>query len=208
VAVIPDLGGAVIDPAVQAVVTEAAEALIRDAGLQRVEARVDLPSMGTAWALGGSATILMELGDRWPACAEDLTPQIRFLLEMATSRYDLAGRARLEARRMQLNEAMADLFTQTDLVLSPTCPDVAFGAASGFPTEVAGAPVTASNAGALTIPANIYGNPAISIPVGSVRGMPVGMQLMARHHEELLLLQLAAQVEAARPWPLVAHPTP
>lgn len=207
-AIIPDLGGAVIDPAVEAVVVEAAEALIREAGLRRVDAGVELPSMGTAWALGGSATILMELGDRWPACADDLTPQIRFLLDMATSRYDLAGRARLEARRVRLNEAMADLFSQTDLVLTPTCPDIAFGAASGFPAEVAGAPVDPSNAGALTIPANIYGNPAISVPVGAVRGMPVGMQVMARHHEELLLLQLAALVETARPWPLVAHPRP
>jgi Asp-tRNA(Asn)/Glu-tRNA(Gln) amidotransferase A subunit family amidase len=208
VAILPGFGGAVVDPAVDAVVTDAAEALIHEAGLRRVDAGVELPSMGTAWALSGAATILMELGNRWPACAEELTPQIRFLLEMATSRYDLAGRARLEARRVRFNEAMAELFSQTDLVLSPTCPDIAFDAASGFPTAVGGASVDPSNAGALTIPANIYGNPAISIPVGAVRGMPVGMQVMARHHEELLLLQLAALVEAARPWPLVAVPTP
>jgi aspartyl-tRNA(Asn)/glutamyl-tRNA(Gln) amidotransferase subunit A len=207
VAILPGFGGAVVDPAVDAVVTDAAEALIHEAGLRRVDAEVALPSMGTAWALSGAATILMELGDRWPACAEELTPQIRFLLEMATSRYDLASRARLEARRVRFNEAMAELFSQTDLVLSPTCPDIAFGAASGFPTAVGGGSVDPSNAGALTIPANIYGNPAISIPVGAVRGMPVGMQVMARHHEELLLLQLAALVEAARPWPLVAPPT-
>jgi Asp-tRNA(Asn)/Glu-tRNA(Gln) amidotransferase A subunit family amidase len=203
-AIIPNLSGAVIDPEVEALVTAAAEALIGEARLRRVDAPGELPSMGTAWALGGSATILMELGDHWPACAEDLTPQIRFLLEMATARYDLAGQARLEARRVRLNEAMADLFSQTDLVLSPTCPDIAFGAASGFPAEVGGARVDPSNAGALTIPANIYGNPAISIPVGMVRGMPVGMQIMAPHHDELLLLQLARLVESARPWPLVA----
>lgn len=207
-AIIRDLGGAVIDPAVDELVTDAAESLIGEAGLRRVDARVELPSMGTAWALGGAATILMELGDRWPGCADDLTPQIRFLLDLATSRYDLAGRARLEARRMRFNEAMADLFSQTDLVLGPTCPDTAFGAESGFPTEVGGSRVDPSNAGAITIPANIYGNPAISIPVGTVRGMPVGMQVMAPHHGELLLLQLAAQVESARPWPLVAPPTP
>jgi Asp-tRNA(Asn)/Glu-tRNA(Gln) amidotransferase A subunit family amidase len=160
--------------------------------------------MGTAWALSGSATILMELGDRWPACGPDLTPQIKFLLDIAVSRYDLAGRAQLEERRVRLNETMADLFEQADLVITPTCPDVAFGAETGFPTEVGGRPVDSSNSGVLTIPANTYGNPAISIPVGHARGLPVGMQVMARHHEEGLLLDLAAIVERERPWPLTS----
>jgi Asp-tRNA(Asn)/Glu-tRNA(Gln) amidotransferase A subunit family amidase len=205
-AIIPDFGGAVVDPEVAALVVDAAEHLVREAGLERVDAAVDLPSMGTAWALAGSATILMELDEQWPACADDLTPQIRFLLEIATTRYDLAGRARLEARRLRFNEKMAELFSHADLVFTPTCPDVAFGAASGFPDQVGQRPVDASNAGALTIPANIYGNPAISVPVGAVRGLPVGMQIMAPHHHEAVLLELAAIAEAGRPWPLVAPP--
>lgn len=203
-AIVPDFGGAVVDPDVIDVFVEAAELLVREAQLDRVDVHVDLPSMGSAWALAGSATILMELDEQWPACADALTPQIRFLLETATTRYDLAGRARLEARRLRFNEQMASLFSQTDLVFTPTCPDVAFGASTGFPDEVGGQPVGPSNAGALTIPANIYGNPAISIPVGTVRGLPVGMQIMAPHHQEAVLLELAARAEAARPWPLVA----
>lgn len=109
---------------------------------------------------------------------------------------------------MALNEAMADLFDQADLIITPTCPDIAFGADSGFPTEVGGQKVDAPNAGALTIPANTYGNPGISIPVGAVRGMPVGMQVMAPHHREDVLLDLAALVERERPWPPVAAGAP
>jgi Asp-tRNA(Asn)/Glu-tRNA(Gln) amidotransferase A subunit family amidase len=202
-AIVPDFGGAIVDPEVAAVVVEAAEALVRSTGLQRVDVAVELPSMGTAWALAGSATILMELDEQWPACAPDLTPQIRFILEIASTRYDLAGRARLEARRLLFNERMAEVFSQADVVFTPTCPDVAFGASTGFPREVGGRPVEAGNAGALTIPANIYGSPAISVPVGTVRGLPVGMQIMAAHHQEAVLLELAARAEAERPWPLV-----
>ncbi len=58
--------------------------------------------------------------------------------------------------------------------------------------------------GALTIPANISGNPAVSIPVGSVDGLPIGMQVIGRHHEDALLFDVARAVERDRPWPLLA----
>jgi Asp-tRNA(Asn)/Glu-tRNA(Gln) amidotransferase A subunit family amidase len=201
VAVVPEFGGAVVDPAVLDRVITAAEQLIADAGLVQVDVAPALPSMGLAWALSGAAPILMELGDRWPACGPDLTPQIKFLLDMALVRYDLLGRAELEARRVGLHEAMADLFDVVDFVITPTCPDVAFAADGGFPVEVDGRRVDASNSGALTIPANTYGNPAISIPVEPIDGLPVGMQVMARRLDEGSLLDLALLVEGARPWP-------
>jgi aspartyl-tRNA(Asn)/glutamyl-tRNA(Gln) amidotransferase subunit A len=59
--------------------------------------------------------------------------------------------------------------------------------------------------GALTIISNIYGNPAVSIPAGFVDGLPVGMQVLARHHADALLFDVALAAERARPWPLVAH---
>ncbi len=64
------------------------------------------------------------------------------------------------------------------------------------------------NNGALTIPSNIFGNPAMQIPVGTVRGLPVGLQVLGRHHQEQLLLELARIVEQERPWPLVAPGSP
>jgi Asp-tRNA(Asn)/Glu-tRNA(Gln) amidotransferase A subunit family amidase len=61
--------------------------------------------------------------------------------------------------------------------------------------------------GALTIISNIYGNPAVSIPAGTVDGLPVGMQVLARHHQDALLFDVALAVERERPWPLVAPAT-
>ena len=69
-------------------------------------------------------------------------------------------------------------------------------------------PARHSNHGALTIPANIVGNPAISIPAGTVGGLPVGMQVIGRHHTDALLLDLAQVVERERPWRLVAPGAP
>ncbi len=58
--------------------------------------------------------------------------------------------------------------------------------------------------GGLTILANIYGNPSVSIPIGTLGGLPVGMQVMAPHHHDSLLFDVALAVERHRPWPLVA----
>ena len=51
---------------------------------------------------------------------------------------------------------------------------------------------------------NLYGNPAVSIPAGTVDGLPVGMQVLAPHHADALLLDVALVVERERPWPMVA----
>jgi aspartyl-tRNA(Asn)/glutamyl-tRNA(Gln) amidotransferase subunit A len=60
------------------------------------------------------------------------------------------------------------------------------------------------NMGGLTIISNIYGNPAVSVPAGTVDGLPVGMQVLTRHHADELLFDVALAVERERPWPLVA----
>ncbi len=52
---------------------------------------------------------------------------------------------------------------------------------------------------------NLAGNPACNVPSGlGADGLPLGVQLVGRTDGEETLLSLAAQLEAARPWPLVA----
>lgn len=49
--------------------------------------------------------------------------------------------------------------------------------------------------------ANITGRPAMSVPMAwSQDGLPIGVQVIGRLHEDGLLLQLAAELEQARPW--------
>jgi amidase len=51
---------------------------------------------------------------------------------------------------------------------------------------------------------NISGSPAISLPLGEAsNGMPVGVQFAAPHGQDKLLLELALELEAAKPWKFI-----
>jgi aspartyl-tRNA(Asn)/glutamyl-tRNA(Gln) amidotransferase subunit A len=208
VVIAPTLGSAVVRPEVEAMVREAGEALARDAGLRVVEVPVALPGLGVEWAVANLATLLVDLEDRWPDCKEQLSVEIAFGLEMATQLMSLDMAATSERNRRIANEAMADVFDEADFIICATNPDVAFPADVGLNTLVGDVSVGPENNGALTIPANITGNPACSIPAGTFEGLPVGMQIIGRHHEDALLFDLARVVEQQRPWPLVAPNAP
>ncbi len=204
VAIAIDLGSASVDDEVAAAVDIAARALIADAGMVIVDIPVKTPELSYEWALSGLSEIVMLLGDRYPDCAADLTPEIGFGMKVVGEMYDIKVRARIEAQRVRMNETMAAIFDQVDFVMASTNPDVAFGAKGPLPTTVNGQTVGPGNNGALTIPSNIFGNPAMQIPAGLVRGLPAGLQVLGKHHEEPLLLELARIVEQARPWALTA----
>jgi amidase len=52
-----------------------------------------------------------------------------------------------------------------------------------------------------TVPHNIMGTPAITLPLAnSAAGLPIGVQLAARPAQEHLVLQLATALEEALPW--------
>ena len=207
VAVVPDWGGAVVSPAMWEVLSAEADQLIAEHGWKRIDIDTSLPSMGAAWSISGMLSIHAQLGELWPDCADVLTPEIRMGLTATMDRYGPEARARIEARRTALNERMAEIFntsTGVDLVLTASNPDIAFDAEGPLPSTFGGVRAGAGNNGKLTFPANLHGNPAISIPAGFVDGLPVGLQVVSRHFTEQLLLEIALHVERNRPWPLVA----
>jgi aspartyl-tRNA(Asn)/glutamyl-tRNA(Gln) amidotransferase subunit A len=208
VAVVPDWGNAAVSPAMWNLLAVGADELIADADLHRVDdVDTTLPRMGMAWSLSGMISIAAELGDAWPACADDLTPEIRDGLAAGAGKYSAGARARIEQRRVDVNEAMARIFDPADgvdFVITASNPDVAFAADGPLPGIFGGIEAGPGNNGRLTFPANLHGNPAISIPAGQLDSLPVGLQVISRHFTEPLLLELALLVERNRPWPLVA----
>jgi aspartyl-tRNA(Asn)/glutamyl-tRNA(Gln) amidotransferase subunit A len=212
VAVVPTWGNATVSPIMWELLDEAAASLISDNRMTRVDGiDTKLPSMGAAWSISGMIAIESQLGDLWPACADQLTPEMRYGLESTKGLYNAEARAKIERRRIELNEAMARIFDPVDgvdFVVAATNPDVAFDADGPLPSVFGGLEAGAKNNGRLTFPANLYGNPAISIPAGTLDGLPIGLQVIGRHYSEELLLDLALSVERSRPWPLVAPAAP
>ena len=78
-----------------------------------------------------------------------------------------------------------------DLLFTPTAPTIA--PALGALTD----PYTMYLGDCFTVPANLAGIPALSVPVGRADGLPVGGQLMAPHGADVRLLEVAAHLEAA-----------
>jgi aspartyl-tRNA(Asn)/glutamyl-tRNA(Gln) amidotransferase subunit A len=209
VAVVADWGGAVVSPTMWEVLAEAADHLIALAGLRRVDLDTELPSMGAAWGISGTIAVHAALADAWPGCADILTPEMRFSLERAPARYGLEARAKIEERRMELNERMAAIFDPVDgvdFVITASNPDVAFDADGPLPREFGGVHGGTGNNGRLTFPANLHGSAAVSIPSGFVDTpggpLPVGLQVVGRHFDEQRLLDLSLAMERSRPWPL------
>ncbi|NJC81600.1 Asp-tRNA(Asn)/Glu-tRNA(Gln) amidotransferase subunit GatA [Planosporangium mesophilum] len=85
-------------------------------------------------------------------------------------------------------------FEQVDVLVSPTTPFVAFpfGSRTSDPYQMYLADL-------YTIPTNLYGGPAISVPAGLSEGLPVGLQIMAPTMADDRMYRVAAALETVIP---------
>jgi aspartyl-tRNA(Asn)/glutamyl-tRNA(Gln) amidotransferase subunit A len=86
-------------------------------------------------------------------------------------------------------------FEQVDVLVSPTSPTVAFPLGAKLSD-----PLAMYRQDLATIPTNLYGGPAMSVPAGLSEGLPVGLQVMAAVQRDDLLYRVGAAFEKARPF--------
>ncbi|MGY8524533.1 amidase [Paracidovorax citrulli] len=98
--------------------------------------------------------------------------------------------------REQIGAALSRFWDRYDLLLCPTTPVTAWPLEQLGPPVIGGRPATARGHAAFTPLFNYCGVPAISVPAGTVRGLPVGLQLAAPRYEDARLLQAASGAEA------------
>jgi len=182
-----------VDPEVDAAVREAARTLaslgaaVTEATLPRVEL---LAAQSVILLTDAAAYHREHLRERAADIGADVLTRLRTGQTFTGMDYAQARRDRDELRR----EWLAVLREQ-DVILSPTT------LIAAPPREGQDAVAAAQRLTANTLPFNLTGLPAISVPCGFTRaGLPIGLQLAAGPWRERLLLRVARAYEHATPW--------
>lgn len=131
-----------------------------------------------------------ELDTRRADIDPDLVAQIEAGLQLSG-----AATARALLRREEIAVALGEFFQIYDLLLCPTTPVTAWPVDQLGPPVIGGAPAGPRGHAAFTPLFNYCGVPACSVPAALVRGLPVGLQIVAPRFEDARVLQFAAQVE-------------
>jgi len=99
--------------------------------------------------------------------------------------------AKAQIARENVRNDFNRIFADVDVIAGPTMPTIA------FKLKEKSDPLSMYLADILTVPANLAGIPAISVPCGKSEGMPVGLQIMGRTFEDERVIDVAYAYEQA-----------
>ena len=105
--------------------------------------------------------------------------------------YDAHFKKAGQARTL-IRQDFDNVFKDFDLIVGPTTPTTAFGIG-----EQIDDPIAMYLSDILTVPVNLAGVPAISIPCGFSNDLPVGLQLIGKHFDEETIYKAAYAFEQA-----------
>ena len=114
---------------------------------------------------------------------------------------------RVIMRLRAMRRRSAEFFSTYDALLTPTLADEPPRIGYLAPTDYQQVIDRLIDWVAFTPLQNVTGDPAISLPLAQTAdGLPVGMMFAADIGQEALLLELAYELEEARPWPQIQTP--
>jgi aspartyl-tRNA(Asn)/glutamyl-tRNA(Gln) amidotransferase subunit A len=131
--------------------------------------------------------------------AEGFGPEVKRRILLGT--YALSagyyGRYYLKALKVRtlIKEDFLKAFKDVDILASPTMPIPAFKIG-----EKINDPLSLYMADVFTVPINLAGVPAISVPCGFAGHLPIGLQLIGKHFDEATVLKTAHAYEQATPF--------
>ncbi len=154
------------------------------------------PILDTIW-LASQAGAYAENLER----VRDLLDPGRLPLIEAGLRLPATALAQAMGRRHDYYLAMHRFMEGYDLLLTPTMPITAFPLGADQPEMVAGRPCSYLDWTPFTYPFNLTGHPAATVPCGFASdGLPVGLQIVGRWHDDATVLRAAHAFEQIAPW--------
>lgn len=125
------------------------------------------------------------------ACGKEVLRRILGGREITREEYEGRYYQKALAVKELIRTAFDEAFKKVDCVILPTCPGLPWKIGEGEKMSVE--EVYASDA--LTIPANLAGACAVSMPAGKLEGIPVGLQVMCARGQDAMMLDIAKILE-------------
>ena len=97
--------------------------------------------------------------------------------------------------RAMVTQDFKDAFEKVDVIMGPTAPTAAYNIG-----EKTDDPVSMYLGDIYTVPVNLAGLPAMSIPAGFVKGRPVGLQVIGNYFSEEKLLNIGHEFQQITTW--------
>jgi len=192
-----DLGGATPDDEIAAIVEDAVTAFAeRGATVERVGPLIDplRPRFEDYWLAG----FAYRLGDMSPDRRDRVDPGLRALAERGAA-VGLDAYYRAVEARAELGVTMNRFHERFDLLITPTMPTAAPRADVVYHSPEFD---RWTHAVPYTVPFNLTGQPAASIPCGLTRaGLPVGLQIIGPRFHDAAVLRAARAFERTLAWP-------
>lgn len=149
---------------------------------------------GVRYGVRAEADNLVEMykKTRGEGFGEEVKRRIMLGTYALSSGYYDAYYLKAQQARTLIKQDFDNVFADYDIILSPTVPTTAFKFG-----EKADDPITMYLNDIYTIPVNLAGIPALSVPCGLANGLPVGLQLIGKAFDESTLLRVAHAFEQA-----------
>lgn len=183
---------------------EAALGRFAELGAELVELTEAVPKMEPIWRVINHASWRARFGELIRDHGARMSPSLLRQLEVG-AQWSAVDYQRAMFERTALFRRVQGWFEANDVLVTPTLARTALAIDQDLfePIEIDGVAVgeLRSKLFPYTLPFNITGHPAMTVPCGfGTDGLPIGLQIVGRLHDEAMLLRVGALYEASERW--------
>ncbi len=194
----PDLGYATVDPEVLEIVRDAAFSLEKFGEVEEV--KISAPSLEMDIVTKVVLEMTTWMGEKMEEWKKVTFPPYLAFFALADS-LTYREYIKIEEHKMELWKSLRWIFDEYDFLITPTVAVKPFEIGKLGPEEIAGKPATPIGWMPFTYPFNFTKQPAASIPAGFTKdGLPVGMQIVGKHYDDVGVLRISKAYQDIRPW--------